>query len=196
MKKVCSADGCERPAKKRGLCAAHYRWHHVRGTLPHEWETPPRRNPKLVFLKQALAMSTDECINWPFALLTVGYGFLSINGKVKSAHRAVCEMAHGVPPKDGLDAAHSCGNRTCVNPSHLRWATRKENVADTVRHGRHTRGVTHPGSRLTAEQVMKIYNDTRPDPSIAKDYGCSPETVYYIQAGRTWRSVTGAVDPH
>lgn len=42
------------------------------------------------------------------------------------AHRVAYELAVG-PIPDGMEIDHSCRNRRCVNPSHLRIATRKQN---------------------------------------------------------------------
>ena len=32
---------------------------------------------------------------------------------------------------EGLEAGHACDNQRCVNPEHLRWVTREENVQET-----------------------------------------------------------------
>jgi len=51
-----------------------------------------------------------------------------------SVARRVCEETYGPPPAPNLDAAHNtpngCIGGLCVNGSHLRWATRRENQAD------------------------------------------------------------------
>lgn len=79
----------------------------------------------------ALASDTDECIIWPHGVTTSGYPSMGA-GKPR-AHRYVCEQKHGPAPKGRNDAAHSCLNRLCINPKHLRWATRAENMADSMK---------------------------------------------------------------
>jgi hypothetical protein len=48
--------------------------------------------------------------------------------------RLVCEETHGLPPTPKHDAAHKtrsgCLGKLCVNPWHIRWATRSENERD------------------------------------------------------------------
>lgn len=52
------------------------------------------------------------------------------------ASRAMCILAHGLPPSPKHMAIHSCGNGhlSCVNPKHLRWGTGKDNIQDAIRH--------------------------------------------------------------
>lgn len=40
----------------------------------------------------------------------------------------LCSTDAPAPP--GLDALHSCGNRRCVRPHHLRWGTDRDNSED------------------------------------------------------------------
>jgi len=133
---VCSIEGCEHPAQTRGWCAKHYhRWQrhgdalHTERGKPQEW------------IRSHANYAGDECLKWPFATSGTGYGALSWNGQIITANRAMCIEAHGEPPLQGMDSAHSCGNGHlgCVNPNHLRWATRSENIEDAFKHGRRVR---------------------------------------------------------
>ena len=42
-------------------------------------------------------------------------------------HRMVCYAQMGPPPTQYTLAVHSCGNKSCVNPHHIHWASQKEN---------------------------------------------------------------------
>lgn len=57
---------------------------------------------------------------------TGGYGTFWLDGKNVLAHRMSWYWKHGKWPELELD--HVCRRRTCVRPSHLRLATRAENV--------------------------------------------------------------------
>lgn len=85
-----------------------------------------------------------ECLLWPFKrVYPNGYGAYNTRQLATTAHRFVCRLAHGEPPQPKLQAAHSCGNRLCCNPRHLRWATCRENLADRKAHGTLRAGDSH-----------------------------------------------------
>src|ERR1039458_3356779 len=86
---------------------------------------PDRHDPK----------ETDQCIAWPFGESGHGYG-----AKVSDLgypHQFICRKFHGPEPTAKHEVAHGCGNRICINPKHLRWATHTENEADKLLHGTH-----------------------------------------------------------
>lgn len=115
--------------------------------------------------------------------------------KVVYAHRAVVELVYG-PPQPGQEVLHGCDNRSCVNPEHLRWGTRKENVADMWRRGRQNvqppRGEKHGMARLNADQVREIRNLRSGGAllrELAERFGVSIANVHSITTHRTWRAV-------
>lgn len=73
---------------------------------------------------------TDACWLWTGAINSKGYGVISWRegGGKKNfyAHRLSLELA-GEPPFAGAQCDHVCHVRACVNPSHLRWVTAKQN---------------------------------------------------------------------
>jgi hypothetical protein len=68
--------------------------------------------------------------------------------KVPTAPWVACFLAHG--DSDGRYCLHSCGNRACCNPSHLRWGTPAENMQDRVIDNRSS------FQKLTVEDVRSI----------------------------------------
>jgi HNH endonuclease len=119
----CSITGCNGAQRGCGFCYKHYRRFMEHGdplfTKYAIAET------KLKFINDVvLSWETLECLIWPFSHRD-GRGYIN----EEPVSRFVCKLAHGSPPTDKHDAAHNCGNERCVNPHHLRWATRKENMA-------------------------------------------------------------------
>jgi hypothetical protein len=164
------------------------------GPPPKDAAPPKAPPPPVAWLLDHVGHTGDECLLWPFGGLDEGYGALRFEGRFERAHRAMCRLAHGEPPKGRPYALHSCGNGDagCVNPNHLRWGTQKENLADRDRHGRTLRGVLAPSSKLTEADVIMIRDrigrgDTKM--AVAADYGVSAPTIRAIVTGKTWTHV-------
>lgn len=79
------------------------------------------------------------CWIWTACLTSAGYGKLGFMGNVVTAHRVAYALAHGLVilaenqrELEGFaingDLDHICRNRRCVNPTHLRPCTRRENT--------------------------------------------------------------------
>ncbi len=88
-----------------------------------------------MWLRENRNVQQDHCLFAPGA----NQGFrrqVRFNFKGMAASRAMCILAHGLPPDPKLMAIHSCGNGhlSCVNPAHLRWGTGKDNAQDAKLH--------------------------------------------------------------
>jgi HNH endonuclease len=75
----------------------------------------------------ASAHADGECLVWAKSLRENGYGQVRIQGRNRTAHRVAYELAIG-PIPTGLLIDHACRNRACINPAHLRLATKKQNA--------------------------------------------------------------------
>ncbi len=111
-----------------------------------------------------------------------GYG--KIDGKIAS--RVSWELANGTIPA-GFDVCHDCDNPPCVNPEHLFLGTASDNLKDCVRKGRldHS-GEKNSNVKLTYGLVQDIRNSDFPQRKLAKMFGISKGTIYYIQKNITW----------
>ena len=137
------------------------------------------------FIEQALVTETNDCIIWPFSLQTDGYA--AFRGLIVS--RVICERAYGPPPTPKHETAHSCRqSRACVNPRHLRWDTRKGNMADTIPHGTQTRGQKIGWGKLTEADVLKIraQDGTIPRQVLADLYSVDKSTICLIANRKSW----------
>ena len=195
--RTCSIEGCAKPARARGWCSAHYqRWQRTgdpRPITPASGRAVASRGLPGAFIDQAVASATDECIIWPYAKNTGGYGHAHIDGRSAIAHRVVLERTAGPPPVPGLHAAHApliCRNRACVNPRHLRWATPAQNNGDLIIDGVSCRGERHAQAKLTAVQVLAIFRDPRSHAAVAAEHGVSPDNIRSIKLGLSWGWLT------
>lgn len=143
------------------------------------------------FLRQHVGHTGDECVLWPFARNAAGYGLAVINGHQTIASRWMCVLAHGEPPKENSQAAHTCGNGNlgCVNPNHLKWKSPKENTADKFTHGTINRGERN-GKTTISEDDVRAIRAAPPDllPLMEK-YKLSKSCISKIRGGRRWGHV-------
>lgn len=133
------------------------------------------------------------CWLWIGALSPNGYGVFG--GAGSKAHRRSYEYHKG-PIPSGLWVLHSCDNRACVNPSHLRTGTRRDNIDDMVRRRRNRvskqRGVDNPAAKLTPADVVAIRAAVASGEtisSIARRFGVTRCPVQRIASGRGWKTV-------
>ena len=181
----CAVDGCTGKASARGFCKKHYRrWE--RSGSPHG--TNSYDGEQEAWLRSHAEFQSDECLVWPFFVNQNGYGVARRHGMNIGAHRFMCEIAHGEQPAPKLETAHSCGNRPCVNPRHLRWATRSENMLEKTAHGTQLLGERHPHHKLTAAQVSEIrkLEGNSSLKAAAQRYGVHISTIHSIWRRKSW----------
>lgn len=132
----CSFPECGRPFYAKDLCSGH--WQQQRKGQ----ELRPLRSQ--ITLEQRFwqkVTKTPDCWLWTASTGSHGYGHISVDGQMRTAHRIAWELTNG-PIPDGMDLDHRCGNRACVNPAHLRVVTRSQNNQHrTINQRNNTSGV-------------------------------------------------------
>jgi hypothetical protein len=156
----------------------------------------------------------DGCWLWIGATAGRGYGVIGYQHRMLYTHRAAYMLTYG-PIPNGLAVCHRCdvnypvGDVTycrCCRPDHLFLGTNLENQQDMLAKGRGPVGDRngarkHPDrmqrgeqrwcAKLTDEQVLAIRAEYIPYrvsyPVLAKKYGVSPLSVYYIVKRITWK---------
>lgn len=192
---LCALRECNNPpAKGRlGFCNSHYK-KLVRHGNPRGGRQSRRAcdGEPTIWLLAHVRHEGEDCLKWPFAHRGNGYGILSATDHRRgvSAHRYMCELAHGPAPTSNHLAAHSCGqgHKGCVNPKHIRWATPAQNAADRIRHGTEQRGERNAISKLTAADVLFI-RSAWPDQSqnqLAARFNVNQATVWRILHRKAW----------
>lgn len=119
----CTIEGCEKKHDAKGYCRLHYQRLKKHGTT-----ADPRPTKHDRFWSKV--QRGDGCWEWMAGKNVNGYGRIQmgtmLEQNVQLAHRVAYEYVKG-PIPEGQELDHICINPGCVNPDHLRPATRKEN---------------------------------------------------------------------
>lgn len=117
---------------------------------------------------------------------SVGYPRVRRDWKLMQLSHYIYEKYYGpVPP--GKCVMHTCDNKMCINPEHLKAGTLADNNHDMQRKGRASGG-SHPGeeaynAKFTNEQVRSIRKRGIFTKAEARRLGCSSPTLYRIRDG-------------
>lgn len=144
---------------------------------------------------------TENCWEWAASLDKDGYG--RFTSPERLAHRFAYRHYKG-PIDDGALVLHSCDNRKCCNPEHLRLGTAQDNMNDCVERKRFVvssgafkpgdnGGESNPKAILDWEKVRAIrgrkavglkYGELK---LMAQEYGIAYITIQKIIANQLWK---------
>lgn len=123
------------------------------------------------------------------SISAVGYKVVTFSVKNKTQtkylHRLLLEAFVG-PCPPAHEALHINGDRLDNRLENLRWGTRKENVADAIRHGTATVGLRNGGAKLTKSDLGWIRD--------MRDMGFKPREIHHhfgVSVGTMQRAMTG-----
>ena len=134
----------------------------------------------------------SECWPWLGDADRDGYGVFVFRGRKYGAHELVLSFTTGEKRLARLDTCHACDNPRCCNPEHLRFDTRRANVADMVRRGR----AAAPARKFTDEQIVTI-RERRAlgarQKDLADQFGVTDGQISMIVRGLRWANVGGPI---
>ena len=120
----------------------------------------------------------DACWLWQGSRDPRGYGQLTISRISRTplkAHRVAYALTHGAVPA-GACILHACDEPQCVNPSHLRAGTQRENFPEAIQKKRWRA----PGPRLTParrEALLTAVAEGARQVDVARMFGVTEATV-------------------
>lgn len=143
------------------------------------------------FWKLVKRASGTKCWPWLGKRNTDGYGTFNVGYHVIRAHRMTLTLKLG-RMVNGM-ACHKCGNPWCCRKAHIYEGTGKTNAADTVRHGRTTRGERNSHAKLTDAAVVQIrtlyQQGGTTHRALASRFSVSVSAIALIINKVTWRHV-------
>lgn len=189
----CDIKGCGKPVASLKWCAKHYRRFYLYGDPRTKFALRvTAKTEELKFWKRvAITSNIEKCWEWLGAISGgTGYGIAEYKNKLQGCHRIAWQIANKRKPTKFI--LHSCDNRSCVNPNHLREGTHRDNMKDAVSRDRMAKGEEFVSSKLSEKEVRKIKQMLRNGVSgnkIANQYGVVRGTIYAIKHGKTWRHI-------
>jgi hypothetical protein len=140
------------------------------------------------FKSKVLVDAITNCWNWQGYVEPNGYGHVSYKDKTIRAHRLSYILFKG-NVNDGLVIAHSCNNRKCCNPDHLREDTRKSNSIDMVNSGNQRQQILSVDEVIEIKKSLKHYYKGQIN-DLAHFYKVNHRTISSIKNGKSWSHIS------
>lgn len=98
-------------------------------------DVPREKAVRYMLARIMLNMTITEsgCWEWQGCKDDLGYGNIILQKKKYRLHRFMFEALTNKPAPADKDICHSCHNRACINPYHIRPDTHQANMMDSSR---------------------------------------------------------------
>lgn len=144
----------------------------------------------------------SDCINWTGSINNAGYGMIGFFRADKTKgmmtpHRLALMIKLGREIQPGMNANHTCHNRTCCNPDHLVEGTQTQKMKDMYKDGLLKIGKGVPGPRTNKQNRQYKYSEqdiswirTADPKDIAQKYNMKLDAAkrfqYQFRIGYKW----------
>lgn len=126
----------------------------------------------------------NGCWIWSGPVNNKGYGYISINGDFKLAHRLSFSLIKGVIP-EGAHLCHSCDTPRCCNPDHLTVGDAQYNTIDSLVKGR--RRVKLDINKV--KEIRALYADGTPRKVLMDVFEVGKTTIDDVVTCKNWKFV-------
>lgn len=147
------------------------------------------------FWKSVKRGNKNECWPWRGLLSAYGYGVFVSKETTRAAHRIAWWLHTGKHIQEGMECAHLCHNKACVNPSHLSEVTHSENMLQSARAKRLPLQNDPEKTNLRKLSRSAIY-EIRGQPDtpknrerLRKKFSVHPTTIGHILNRKTWKHI-------
>lgn len=148
------------------------------------------KDADLWFWSKINKVDENSCWEWKESVASHGYGttYYPLTTDRVLAHRMSFFIFNGRWPSGIIQ--HSCDNRRCCNPRHLKDGTIKENAADAVERNRLPHGEKCWAAKLSSEKVKFIRQSSLTNVELGAMFGVNPATISRARHGKKWAKVT------
>jgi hypothetical protein len=95
-----------------------------------------RKEKSLEYLLRLGKRNSNGCLEWQKASLPAGYGIISDGGEDYYVHRYVAWLVGIIPKLNSVfQVLHTCDNKKCYEPTHLKKGTFSDNLNDAWSRG-------------------------------------------------------------
>ena len=146
-------------------------------------------------MKKVMKHAVTGCWEWTGSRNRLGYGRITVNGRVELAHRVSMQEFRGVDPA-GLSVCHKCDNPCCINPEHLFVGTQLDNMRDCAAKGRRVfvRGELQKAAKLNPDLVRMIRRSKKSNCQLSRELGISDVAISSARLRKTWAWVETEAD--